>query len=357
MHSSHHIFLGDSTNCPTCLVGSVEYRAELNLSPGQSENPNELLRALRRSAFPYLARIDELTPRASHGFRFDVTGRLFDGVLSARVFCDAMTGVTGGSREHDPIVAHLVVSGALQFTQGKVSAVVLPGQICIRDTKSRWDFSVATGTEFRVVSIPRHLVLSRIGSPSKLDGAYTLEVTAPQGRFLENFLETIESADIGLNSSLSVRSMTRDICTLILANILTDHSLSRPLNHPTETLKLAKEAIEKGIECEQLTPTVVAETIGVSLRTLHRAFSASGDSVMAYIRHMRLQRAHDDLMDPDCSLSISEIAARWHFSDASHFIKSFKPVYGETPAVYLKNARGMAHGSPGRADGFLESAV
>ncbi|MFF1956989.1 helix-turn-helix domain-containing protein [Streptomyces sp. NPDC058220] len=32
-------------------------------------------------------------------------------------------------------------------------------------------------------------------------------------------------------------------------------------------------------------------------------------------------------------LTVSEIAARWHFADASHFVRSFKKRHGVTPSA------------------------
>lgn len=103
-----------------------------------------------------------------------------------------------------------------------------------------------------------------------------------------------------------------------------------------EILWAAKKAIECNLEMPDLSPSVIARIVGVSLRTLHRSFSGSGSSVMSFVRHRRLLRAHDDLVRRGSATGISEIAARWHFSDSSHFIRHFKSAFGVTPAAYLK---------------------
>jgi AraC-like DNA-binding protein len=59
----------------------------------------------------------------------------------------------------------------------------------------------------------------------------------------------------------------------------------------------------------------------VSVRTLHRAFAGEAVSVMGYIRDQRLRHARTELTTT--SLSASEIAARWHFTDISHFSRLF----------------------------------
>ncbi|MEV8045583.1 helix-turn-helix domain-containing protein [Streptomyces griseoluteus] len=47
--------------------------------------------------------------------------------------------------------------------------------------------------------------------------------------------------------------------------------------------------------------------------------------------------AHADLRRLGSTARIPEIAARWQFADASHFIRHFKALYGNTPASYLRN--------------------
>ncbi|WP_408990416.1 helix-turn-helix transcriptional regulator [Streptomyces shenzhenensis] len=84
---------------------------------------------------------------------------------------------------------------------------------------------------------------------------------------------------------------------------------------------------------------MIAKSLGVSLRTVHRTFSETDESIMAFVRRRRLQWAHDDLLRSGNTAAISEIAARWHFSDASHFIRNFKSLYGVTPAVYVRDSR------------------
>ncbi|MFJ3671077.1 helix-turn-helix transcriptional regulator [Streptomyces sp. NPDC090106] len=111
------------------------------------------------------------------------------------------------------------------------------------------------------------------------------------------------------------------------------------------TRDLSSEAIsviEARLLDPDLTPSLIARTLGVSLRTLHRSFSASGYSVMSFVRRRRLQKAHDDLLNSGDVGLVSEIAARWFFSDASHFIRKFKSLYGVTPAVYLRNSEALS---------------
>ena len=80
-----------------------------------------------------------------------------------------------------------------------------------------------------------------------------------------------------------------------------------------------------------LDPGAIAASLHVSIRTLHWAFSNEHASVMSYVQGRRLERARAELLSS--AITVSEIAARWHFSDSSHFIKSYRKRFGESPAA------------------------
>jgi AraC-like DNA-binding protein len=58
---------------------------------------------------------------------------------------------------------------------------------------------------------------------------------------------------------------------------------------------------------------------------------------MGYVRERRPERAGAELMSTH--LSVSEIAARWHFADSSHFVKACRRRFGETPTGRRRDDR------------------
>ncbi|WP_374104636.1 helix-turn-helix domain-containing protein [Streptomyces sp. GESEQ-4] len=99
----------------------------------------------------------------------------------------------------------------------------------------------------------------------------------------------------------------------------------------------AKDLADTHLADPELSAATLARELNVSVRTLQRAFAATGDSVSAYIRHRRLEEARLALTAPSDRLSISELAAHWHFADSSHFIRTFKKHYGQTPTDYARS--------------------
>ncbi|MFJ5221100.1 helix-turn-helix domain-containing protein [Streptomyces sp. NPDC088354] len=316
---------------------AIKYQNSLKLTAQQARDAEELLSDWERGPFSHLTRLAIPHADASRGFNFTASGYLIDGLLSARVYSDSMTGLSGKNLDRDPVVADLVTSGWMEFTSGKKKHFVKPGQICIRDTRVSWEFACAPATNAHVVSIPRNLVLPHVGSPRVLDQAYLTDSSVPEVRFFVNYLEAIEKNSTDLASSITAQNMARSACAALISAILSDHPGAGLNGHQDATVAAAKKVIEEHLGNGDLTPLLIAQKVGVSLRTLHRYFSASNDSVMAFIRWRRLQKAHDELIARGSAVGISGIAVRWHFSDTSHFIRRFKTVYGATPATYLRD--------------------
>jgi AraC-like DNA-binding protein len=88
--------------------------------------------------------------------------------------------------------------------------------------------------------------------------------------------------------------------------------------------------------CEpDLSVAQLAKAIGISPRLVHRVFELNGHRYSAYLLEKRLQRVRADLCNPRYSaLSVSEIAYRAGFNNASHFSRSFKQRYGAAPSSY-----------------------
>lgn len=313
------------------------FETAIDVTAQQIRETDHVFQDWENGPFSHLSRLAIPHPTASGDFRFSASGQYFNNLLSAKAYFDSLTGVSGRNLEQDPIVVDLVTSGRLEFAGGREKHIVTPGQICIRDAKASWEFSCAPATRVRIVTIPRHAIISRVDSAKALDQAHIEDAKSPKGRFFVHFLEALEKSSDDLDISVDAQNLALDSCATLVAGMLSE-SFSARLNYHQQTIvRAAKRAIDKNLDKHDLSPAMIAQILGISPRTLHRSFSASGDSIMAFARRRRLQKAHYDLTKSGNTANISEIAARWHFSDASHFIRTFKSVYGAPPAVYARN--------------------
>jgi AraC-like DNA-binding protein len=76
----------------------------------------------------------------------------------------------------------------------------------------------------------------------------------------------------------------------------------------------------------------VAETVGMSERTLQRRLAQSRTTYSAIVQEARFLIASDLMADSD--LNIADIAFAAGYENASHFCRAFKRLTGVTPRDY-----------------------
>ncbi|WP_150958461.1 helix-turn-helix transcriptional regulator [Microbacterium testaceum] len=83
-----------------------------------------------------------------------------------------------------------------------------------------------------------------------------------------------------------------------------------------------------------------ARAVGTSVAGLRRAFAANGQfstNPEDYLSAARLSAAHADLVgaDPSC-VTVSEVAARWGFTDLAAFVEAYRTAYRIDPSRTLE---------------------
>lgn len=83
----------------------------------------------------------------------------------------------------------------------------------------------------------------------------------------------------------------------------------------------------------------IAASVGVSVRALQYMFRRQlGTTPLAYLRRVRLERAHEDLQQADAAVTtVHDIATRWWFSHAGRFSVLYRQVYGVAPSDTLRS--------------------
>ena len=106
---------------------------------------------------------------------------------------------------------------------------------------------------------------------------------------------------------------------------------SRPLDKTY--VRKARDYIEAHA-AEPITIESCARNAGVSTRALFAGFRRYLDTTpMAYLKGVRLQRVHADLLDPQSGMrNVTEAAYRWGFTHLSNFAADYKQRFGERPS-------------------------
>ncbi|MFI0818163.1 helix-turn-helix domain-containing protein [Streptomyces sp. NPDC021098] len=126
-----------------------------------------------------------------------------------------------------------------------------------------------------------------------------------------------------------------DLLSALLAHVLdTDSSLPPESRRRTLVLQI-RSYVQRNLHDAELTPSVIAAAHHISLSYLHRLFEQEEETVAAWIRRLRLERARRDLADAALRATpIGVVAARWGFPRAADFTRSFRTAYGMPPKEY-----------------------
>lgn len=111
----------------------------------------------------------------------------------------------------------------------------------------------------------------------------------------------------------------------------------------------AIQLIKRNIASAQLTPGRIAMALGCSRSTLFRAFADRDETLQRAIHAIRLEKAQAMLLATGPDTSVSEIAARCGFYDASNFSARFLARFGYRPSErrLLPSLHPKGHPHPG----------
>ncbi len=102
----------------------------------------------------------------------------------------------------------------------------------------------------------------------------------------------------------------------------------RPKTH----LRQVQTYVEHHLQ-ERISVAEMAKTMGLTASYLNACFRAqTGESVTAFIRRRKAERAKQLLLMPE--YSITQVCGMLGYFDQSHFTRAFKAETGQTPGEY-----------------------
>ncbi|MDP9793267.1 AraC-like DNA-binding protein [Catenuloplanes nepalensis] len=229
-------------------------------------------------------------------------------------------------RDEEFVRLWIVRGGAVALGGAREDSLhtVPAGGFLIRHAEPLAHFRLPPGTTADVVILPAAELLPLLGGRAVTGSARTAEV-----RLLAAHADMVRRTLPGLGPD-GVDAASRTLIELARAVVRGNTDVTDPRLTPT-LVRAAKELARRRLTDPGLTPALLARDLNVSLRTLQRAFAATGESIMGYVRDQRLAEARAALTAASGRLGVAEAAARWQFADGSHFTRAFKRRYGHTP--------------------------
>lgn len=184
---------------------------------------------------------------------------------------------------------------------------------------------------FIVARVPREALLPYV--PMLLDQAGVYSDLTTTELAMQAFLAQSVASDLSVSEG---ESRTVDRLVLDMAGSLVLGRQGHEIASGTPRAVLRERALAKIAELRgdvRLSPTMLADGLGVSLRHLQSVFADAESSVAGEIRRERARVARAQLQDPHLDhLSIGEVAGRAGFGSASSMRRALEELYGLGPS-------------------------
>jgi AraC-like DNA-binding protein len=222
---------------------------------------------------------------------------------------------------------YLDLARGTAISQGDRSFNFAAGDIAVSDLRHPFRAGVTGGKRITTV-IPRDLLNRRA---PWLTRAALLNRLAGDGPYVDLARQHIVA--LAENESLDEHAATllsENLCNLLALATAADVPL-RKLQGELQTEAMLAFCRQR-LHDPELTPQLAADALGVSVRTLHLRFKATGKSFGRFVLEERLKACSLALRDAHQQhTAVSEIAYRWGFNDLSHFNRSFRTRFAMTP--------------------------
>ena len=226
------------------------------------------------------------------------------------------------------------LSGALHVEHNGREATLRPGDMTLLDPFLPYSGKFPVDSSLLVLLVPRRSIIARMGATADIM-ARPVRATPGLGGLTSEFLGMLAGhADQLGPTADAVANQALDLFATTVAQTVRE-SQPRLSCARMVVLTQLRGIIEQRLTETDLTPQLVAQAAGVSVRYANRVLAEEDTSLAQLIQTRRLERCRRALGDPvQSQRAISDIARRWGFADMTHFARRFRRAYGMLPSAY-----------------------
>lgn len=228
------------------------------------------------------------------------------------------------------------LEGVCGIEQYGRQSVIAPGDCILVDSASPSVFHF--GGKFSnhlSVHLPRQMLFS--SKSVRFEVSRRLEAGDPMSAMLRALVAKLVGTDAGDRRAPHLRQLLFDATRQAFAAD-GDDDRARPSDSACGRLEIVQILIDRHLTDQRLTPQWLADTIGISLRTLQDDFNTLGTTATSLIRTRRLHLARDQLRQSrpaDAGPTIAAVAYSSGFNDISYFNRCFKRAFDCSPKDIL----------------------
>lgn len=235
----------------------------------------------------------------------------------------------------DTVQIGMPMHGGSLLIQDDREAVLQAGDIVVYDSARPFTLVMENRFNWQVFLIPKEK-LGKSDTELTTITARPLDATngpvALVAHFLNDLASHIDTVD-GTPSAAAIGETTSDLITTLI-----NEQLGHQWQPTGADAVLREQALLHLMDRHgdpQLSPTMIAAALCVSVRRLHQVFESTEFTVMDRLRAIRLESIHRDLADPRlAAIPISRLSARHGLPNPTVFGRQFRSVYGESPRSF-----------------------
>ncbi|MGZ5894897.1 MAG: helix-turn-helix domain-containing protein [Xanthobacteraceae bacterium] len=237
----------------------------------------------------------------------------------------------------DHYTINIQTSGNALVSQGGNAFAFQPNDIMISDGREPFRAVLSDGGHRVLAVIPREMITRRAPWIAQ-QPLHRLAARSPFVDLARRHLLELTGSESTLTDSATIL-LTDSFCNLLA---LASSPGIAPTRMPSELQIEAMLAFcRQNLHNAELSPQLVADRLGISVRTLHLRFQQIDQTFRQWVRDNRLAACRLALRDPNqCRVNISDIAYRWGFNDLSHFNKVFRARFDQTPGEWRNGGSG-----------------
>lgn len=263
-------------------------------------------------------------------------GKLTMSLVKADPHTVVRTPAMIASDPNDDYLLCLITHGSVALLQNGREAVLEQGAFAILDATAPFVVDGVTEFEQVVVRAPRELLDARLPPYTMHDvtGA-GFSGRAGMGRIVSRLLvELATTSDpLSTRSAASVADSALDLLVATIGDTAPASNSTRRVHH--QDFQSVQRMMERYLHDPDHTTTEISAELGMSVRYIHKLFSAAGTTPRTWLYELRLDRARTQLLTTD--LTVAEISEHVGFRDVSHFSRAFRRRFGASPAQFRRH--------------------
>jgi len=258
------------------------------------------------------------------------------------------------SAENRSCIVITQIAGVRRYIQNGADVLLRPGDSTLIDSGKPWSSSCDTDCVRLYLRVPRWIMEDRLRLRN-IPVAQKISGGLPSGAALFRLSLSLYDEAKWMREGQSATAVEA-FFNILSACVSVDDT---HVQHRPELMGRILRYIDAHISEPTLGPGEVASAVEVSVRHVHRLFSATGSTLGDHIRGRRLERCRNDLANPTFrEKTVTEIAFSWGFSDAAHFSHSFKRQFGISPRAFREqSAIGQSGAHDDRVNVFLQPGM